>query len=757
MSVLANNTHANLETPLYMSARPSTIDLSGAILSITTGGNLAVNGSELVGPEFWYLYPAGNNQIFFDNGPNLESVIVPPNVAKLLFNGEQLATVNDIPSLEDWSQYPANSNVNMAGYALNNASTIQATSTMRLGSMVTALTSPSSAIVSSLSTLVFDMDVQFTKQIQTNSGISTTSSGVYISSLATVNLSTGFTLMSSLQFSPSAGGFTFNLGLGDALGSVFNYAKGTLTALAVSGGIAGATSLATGIYGMVNTRQQNYIYPSSLGIVETVNGTSQLQVSTLATPQTSYYRQISSTGVSTSVELITSSIISGAAVRTVGDPYQMPSTGTSSFIQAFGQWQKIPDSEWSLYPAISTVSMGANQIDFTVGGISRSIREGAGFQNNPTVKSVEFFTPGAGTDATAARSASYIFTKFPAGQPAEYASDTLLFALNISNPTRLLTNSQYGQQTIAYLSDVGVRPSFDIYVAPNGNDTTGDGSTQKPFLTIGAAITYRATLAAGTMITIHLNSGTYTENITLAANTSLTGETGTSDPAPDPVVVVGTITSSANGIGLYNLTVTGTVSLTGTGNTTAINNVTINAAGTFCVTGNSTCSITSCRFTNSAGGCINVTLGGVYAVRDSVLTISTAGANVIQATGSVDIIRSSVESTNTSGSPAALVRFINSTTTSNNIRFSRLNYTSTTTDIGGNKCCVQYSNTGINNSQIAQCVFECVGATTGTPNVQCIQYNGSAAVNLNYGNIQAVGNAHNIAPAITKTSMTTVP
>jgi len=222
-------------------------------------------------------------------------------------------------------------------------------------------------------------------------------------------------------------------------------------------------------------------------------------------------------------------------------------------------------------------------------------------------------------------------------------------------------------------------------------------------------------------------------------------------------VIVGTVSSTANGIGIYALTITGTCSLTGVGNTCALNNVTINSSGTFCLTGNSTCSVTSCRFTNTGGGCINVTLNGVFAVRDSVLTISSAGANVVQATGSIDIIRSSVESTSTSTSASALVRYLNTGTVATSIRFSRLNYTSTAVDVGGNKCCVQFAGSGTNNSQIAQCVFECVGAVTGTPQIQCIQYTGIGIANLTYGDIQAVNPANHISPSATKTSMVQVP
>ena len=68
--------------------------------------------------------------------------------------------------------------------------------------------------------------------------------------------------------------------------------------------------------------------------------------------------------------------------------------------------------------------------------------------------------------------------------------------------------------------------SFDIYVAPNGNDTTGIGAKENPYLTIDTAITKRLTLSPLiTNATIHLASGIYnqTGTITIPANTCIRG------------------------------------------------------------------------------------------------------------------------------------------------------------------------------------------------------------------------------------------
>ena len=67
--------------------------------------------------------------------------------------------------------------------------------------------------------------------------------------------------------------------------------------------------------------------------------------------------------------------------------------------------------------------------------------------------------------------------------------------------------------------------SFDIYVAPNGNDTTGNGAKENPYLTISNAITQRGLLSALVNVTIHLASGEYNPSatITIPANTCIRG------------------------------------------------------------------------------------------------------------------------------------------------------------------------------------------------------------------------------------------
>jgi hypothetical protein len=62
-----------------------------------------------------------------------------------------------------------------------------------------------------------------------------------------------------------------------------------------------------------------------------------------------------------------------------------------------------------------------------------------------------------------------------------------------------------------------VKPTNYIYVGKNGNDTTGDGSANLPYLTISKAIT-----VASSGTTIFIFPGTYAESITFKAGVNLT-------------------------------------------------------------------------------------------------------------------------------------------------------------------------------------------------------------------------------------------
>jgi hypothetical protein len=169
-------------------------------------------------------------------------------------------------------------------------------------------------------------------------------------------------LMSSIVFSPSLnpslGGVNVNLGLGGLLGNVVGWGAG------VFGAAAGIVGLVTGITALATGRQSQNI---NNNYYEVVNGTTQLQFSTLGTSFSTIYRLNSSADPQTipGEEILVSTIYPpGIAVRSFSDPLYTLST-PSSTIQAFGQWVPVPNSnpssistvqDWALFPALSSVS-----------------------------------------------------------------------------------------------------------------------------------------------------------------------------------------------------------------------------------------------------------------------------------------------------------------------------------------------------------------------------------------------------------------
>jgi hypothetical protein len=96
------------------------------------------------------------------------------------------------------------------------------------------------------------------------------------------------------------------------------------------------------------------------------------------------------------------------------------------------------------------------------------------------------------------------------------------------NWAQLLQNISKGKGEIA--------PSNYLYVAKSGNDTTGDGSANLPYLTIAKAIS-----AASSGTTIFVFPGTYTESITLVAGVNLTC------PVEYGVYIIGNHTANFSG------------------------------------------------------------------------------------------------------------------------------------------------------------------------------------------------------------------
>ena len=309
--------------------------------------------------------------------------------------------------------------------------------------------------------------------------------------------------------------------------------------------------------------------------------------------------------------------------------------------------------------------------------------------------------------------------------------------------------------------------AYQIYVAPNGNNTTGTGSQQNPYLTIARAITARALISNTIEVSIIVSSGTYTETFTLAQNTFLVGiPTGEQN---QPCNIVGAVTLSCTtgqvgiaGLQLSNSTIVDTVSVSGAGGVYSIYNCNLSSTAANAISCNQgTSYVTECRVigSSSTGQAINIGTAATAIIRNSALsTPATNAASIISCNGILNLRYCIVQSLNTASTLLQpLVQFGGSANKSLEITNCNLTYANLLTDTGGNKCCVQFNNSsGTFTVQMTNCLLLCEGAVTGTPQIQCVQKNGLGLVILNYGNLLAGATAHHIAPAITHTAYNAV-
>jgi hypothetical protein len=282
-----------------------------------------------------------------------------------------------------------------------------------------------------------------------------------------------------------------------------------------------------------------------------------------------------------------------------------------------------------------------------------------------------------------------------------------------------------------------------IYVAPNGDDTVGTGSSQFPYETIGRAITARALLSNTLEVSIMLSPGTYTETFTITRNTYLVGvQTG---EARQPCNIVGDINmNDATGTtGLSGLDVNGTVTTTGAAahtifacNITGATNIALNATA-------GTAFVTECRLTSSGSDVIRSS--STLNIRDCIITQSGVN-NCISSSTSCTIRQCFITSTSTSTSVQPIVFFNNSNAATSEISFCNITYTSAVTSTTGEKACIAYGNTGTHTASVSNSLLICEGAIAplGGGPILCIQAINSGALTLSYGQIIAGTNANRL-------------
>ena len=327
---------------------------------------------------------------------------------------------------------------------------------------------------------------------------------------------------------------------------------------------------------------------------------------------------------------------------------------------------------------------------------------------------------------------------------------------------------------------VTFRPAYTIYVSPNGNDTTGDGSILNPYLTIQKALDVRATITDTIEVNIYIQAGNYTENLTVSTGrTYLTGDP--SSEGRESINITGNINVNITTISTIGLEYVVSLSqLQINGNVTA--SASASGAFVFCIyetnlnTGSltldrtgasgSTCVIENCRFNPSGTSITTITNKGftVQLLGSQILTatantpvILNTNATSVSSAGTLVFEYSWIQNSTSSTTASPLISYTNtSNSTGNRINWSRIQYTNTAVDTGTNKCCIQFNATGTTTfDTLTNNTLICNGATYTGGQPYALQKRGAGAVTLSYqgNNICGTG-AHTLDPAIIKTNMT---
>lgn len=332
-----------------------------------TGGLTSYIGSTMVGPRVISTFEAIVDNIS-TSVIDLDGQLLTANPTELLLNGVPVATQSSLSTLADWSLDPAISSVNMALNDLLSTnrgffSSITAVNGVFQDISTITFTALSSVtVVSTISSLVLEGNLIQTSTLYANAFLSTPDievssingaqfgnssitvevvgvSSLVANSISSVGAEIRAALVSTIQFNPSAN-FSPNLDVNLGLGNLFGNLGGA--ALGGIGVVVGGAALGTGIAALTQTRQTQNINSNAY---ELVNGTTQLQISTLGTSFSTVYRFVSSVSETTpGEEYFVSTIYNpGLAIRSLSDPLNTISSPNST-LQSFGQWVSLADT-----------------------------------------------------------------------------------------------------------------------------------------------------------------------------------------------------------------------------------------------------------------------------------------------------------------------------------------------------------------------------------------------------------------------------
>jgi len=509
MSLLPQQTNINMDTYFFLRGTGQSLNVSSLTANnISTNtlqaNSMLVSSLSTVSIDAEYINNSTINTLHLD----LDGQIVTANATDLLLNGVPIATTANISSIADWSYDPAVSTVQMAGNDLNAAGTVSSInirggnafftnlmainsmfvstytstistlvntaelgnySTLNAGNIYTSMLDVSSCRISTLNTSniytnMLDVSGGYISTpalyVSSINGSEFNSTGIVVqvagvsslvaNSISSIGAELRTALVSTLQFNPSfSPNLDVNLGLGSLFGNLAGAAAGGI------GVLVGAAGLGTGIAALAQGRQTNYI---NSNVYETVNGTTQLQISTLGAATSTIFRANSGVpaDVTPGAEVFISSILPAGtvAIRSVSDPLNTVSTPNST-IQSFGQWVALPDvpvaSTISSFQTLYTSSLTASTIAFPNDTL---FRQGSSFGGTGGVSTLELYWAGSvpPLDATL-RVGDLLLSGSDVGG-LNYSKDVIIQNLNNGQRLGVYGAGIPGFSTIAFLSDI---------------------------------------------------------------------------------------------------------------------------------------------------------------------------------------------------------------------------------------------------------------------------------------------------------------
>ena len=350
-----------------------------------------------------------------------------------------------------------------------------------------------------------------------------------------------FSLFGNTSISPNV-----NLGLGNTIQGLIGGA-----ASQGLGVVLGGAALVTGAVGLITGRTSGGV---NSNVFQTINGSTQLQFSTIASAVSSVFLTTNSLNPGTVPGTQISTTIGIPAgtycIRSVGDPLYL--RDNFSAIQMFGEWVPVSTGTGGVFQIPSTIGLST----VTINGNLTQTGNGTASLRATTVTGTLATTGNITTTAGIAATGS--ITGFNLGVTANVAAGSVTTTGNIQANGNL---TAFG--TVALNGQTIVNAPFTTngLVALNAGGSVGGTFNTNTIVQTAGTTSLRATTVAGTLAT--------TGNITTTANMSATGG-----------ISAGSI--SAGSIGTSgNLNVLGTASVgslattaiqTNNINTTTINN-----------------------------------------------------------------------------------------------------------------------------------------------------------------------------------------